>query len=85
MFKNQDQIKKIVNLTRINQKTEDGNAVVITGKVLGTGSISHKVSVSSLSISNSAAKKIIESGGEVLQFSEMIQKFPTGEGVKIIG
>ncbi|MBT3761194.1 MAG: 50S ribosomal protein L18e, partial [Candidatus Nitrosopelagicus sp.] len=48
-------------------------------------SISHKVSISSLSISNSAAKKIIESGGEVLQFSEMIQKFPTGKGVKIIG
>ena len=77
--------QKIVNLTKIDQTTEDGNAVVITGKILGTGNISHKISVSSLSISNSAAKKIIESGGEVLQFSEMIQKFPTGKGVKIIG
>ena len=77
--------QKIVNLTKIDHTTEDGNAVVITGKILGTGNISHKVSVSSLSISNSAAKKIIESGGEVLQFSEMIQKFPTGKGVKIIG
>ena len=35
--------QKIVNLTRIDQKTEDGNAVIITGKILGTGSISHKV------------------------------------------
>ena len=77
--------QKIVNLTKINQTTEDGNAIVITGKVLGTGNISHKVSVSSFSISNSAAKKIIESGGEVLKFSEMIKKFPTGKGVKIIG
>ena len=77
--------QKIVNLTRIDQKTEDGNAVIITGKILGTGSISHKVSVSSLSISNSAAKKIIESGGEVLEFSKMIEKYPTGKGVKIIG
>ena len=49
--------QKIVNLTRINQTTEDGNAVVITGKILGTGNISHKVSVSSFSISNAAAKK----------------------------
>ena len=63
----------------------DGNAVIITGKVLGTGNISHKVSVSSFSISNSAAKKIKDSGGEVLKFSEMIEKFPTGKGVKIIG
>ncbi|MDC0187346.1 50S ribosomal protein L18e [Candidatus Nitrosopelagicus sp.] len=77
--------QKIVNLTKINQTTEDGNAVVITGKILGTGNISHKVSVSSLSISNSAAKKIIESGGEVLEFSKMIEKYPTGKGVKIIG
>ena len=77
--------QKIINLTKIDQTTEDGNAIVITGKILGTGSISHKVLVSSFSISNSAAKKIIESGGEVLRFSEMIEKFPTGKGVKIIG
>ena len=50
--------QKIVNLTKIDQTTEDGNAVVITGKILGTGNILHKVSVSSLSISNSAAKKL---------------------------
>ena len=77
--------QKIVNLTKINETTEDGNAIIITGKVLGTGNISHKVLVSSFSISNSAAKKIKESGGEVLKFSEMIKKFPTGKGVKIIG
>ena len=77
--------QKIVNLTKINETTEDGNAIIITGKILGTGNISHKVLVSSFSISNSAAKKIKESGGEVLKFSEMIKKFPTGKGVKIIG
>tara|TARA_Y100000590_G_scaffold104157_1_gene118529 strand:+ start:700 stop:1047 length:348 start_codon:yes stop_codon:yes gene_type:complete len=77
--------QRIVNLKKISETTEDGNAVVITGKVLGTGNISHKVSLSSFSISNSAAKKIKESGGEVLDFSKMIEKFPTGKGVKIIG
>jgi large subunit ribosomal protein L18e len=77
--------QKTINLNKIDETTEDGNAIVITGKVLGTGNLSHKVSVSSFSISNSAAKKIKESGGEVLKFSEMIEKFPTGKGVKIIG
>ena len=76
--------QRIVNLTKIEETTEDGNAIIITGKLLGTGNISHKVSVSSFSISTTAAKKIKESGGEVLQFSEMIEKFPTGKGVKII-
>ena len=77
--------KKTINLKKIDRLTDDGNAVVISGKILGTGNLSHKVLVSSFSISNSAAKKIKESGGEVLQFSDMIDRFPTGKGVKIIG
>ena len=77
--------QKIVNLKKIDQLTDDGNAVIISGKILGTGKLSHKVLVSSFSISNSAAKKIKNSGGEILNFSEMIEKFPTGKGVKIIG
>ena len=77
--------KKTINLKKIDKLTDDGNAVVISGKILGTGNLSHKVLVSSFSISNSAAKKIKESGGEILQFSDMIDRFPTGKGVKIIG
>ena len=77
--------KKTINLKKIDRLTDDGNAVVISGKILRTGNLSHKVLVSSFSISNSAAKKIKESGGEVLQFSDMIDRFPTGKGVKIIG
>ena len=77
--------KKTINLKKIDRLTDDGNAVVISGKILGTGKLSHKVLVSSFSISNSAAKKIKESGGEILQFSDMIQRFPSGKGVKIIG
>ena len=53
--------------------------------MLGTGILSHKIILASFSISNSAAKKIKDSGGEIIKFSEMIEKFPTGKGVKIIG
>ena len=77
--------QKTINLKKIDENSSEGNAVIILGKVLGTGKISHKLSLSSFSISNSAASKIKESGGEVLKFSEMIEKYPTGTGVKIIG
>ena len=33
--------QKIVNLTRIDETTEDGSAIIITGKVLGTVSYTH--------------------------------------------
>jgi large subunit ribosomal protein L18e len=49
------------------------------------GNISHKITLCSFSISTSAAKKIIESGGQILKFTELIEKNPSGNGVKIIG
>jgi|TARA_B100001750_G_scaffold94863_1_gene74826 large subunit ribosomal protein L18e len=77
--------KKTINLKKIDALTDNGNAVIVSGKVLGTGKLSHKIIVSSFSISSSAAKKIKESGGEILKFSDMIERFPTGKDVKIIG
>lgn len=77
--------KRVVNLNKINDITKENDVIVVPGKVLGTGNVLHKVTLSSFSISNSAAKKIIESGGKIITFSEMIEKFPTGKGVSIIG
>ena len=77
--------KRTINLKKIDALTNNGNAVIVSGKVLGTGKLSHKIIVSSFSISSSAAKKIKESGGEILKFSDMIERFPTGKDVKIIG
>ena len=67
--------KKSVNLEKIDKLTNDGNAIVVSGKILGTGKLSHSVLVSSFSISSSAAKKIEESGGQMLQISDMRKKF----------
>ena len=77
--------KRTINLKKIDALTDNGNAVIVSGKVLGSGKLSHKIIVSSFSISSSAAKKIKESGGEILKFSDMIERFPTGKDVKIIG
>ena len=77
--------RHVVNLTKISKITKDGDAIVVPGKILGTGKISHKITISSFSISNSAAKKIIEAGGTVSTFGEMIEKYPSGKGVSIIG
>jgi len=76
--------KKGVNIKKINDFSKESNIVVVPGKGLGTGNISHKITLCSFSISNSAAKKIIESGGQILKFNELIEKNPTGNGVKII-
>jgi large subunit ribosomal protein L18e len=77
--------RRVINLTKINKLTKENDVVIVPGKILGTGNISHKITLSSFAISNSAAKKIIESGSKILSFSDMIEKFPTGKGVNILG
>jgi len=77
-------LKKIVNIKKINDFSKASNIIVVPGKVLGTGNISHKITLCSFSISNSAAKKIIESGGQILKFNQLIEKYPSGNGIKII-
>ncbi|MEW6043374.1 MAG: 50S ribosomal protein L18e [Thermoproteota archaeon] len=77
--------KRIVNIKKINDVTNENDVVVVPGKVLGTGNISHKITLCSFSISTSAANKVLSAGGKIINYSEMISKFPTGKGVRIIG
>ncbi len=77
--------RRTINLKRIDQLTKDNDVVVFPGKVLGTGSMSHKITLFSFSISNSAASKIIESGGKIVGFTDVIEKFPSGKGVSLLG
>ena len=77
--------RRIVNLTRINKITKENDVLFVPGKVLGTGNISHKITLSSFSMSTTAANKIIQTGGSIMTYSDMIKKFPTGKGVIIFG
>lgn len=77
--------RRDLNLNRIAQLTKEGDTVVFPGKVLGTGNISHKITLCSFSISNSAAEKIISSGGKIITYTELIEQNPTGKGVVLLG
>ncbi len=77
--------KRTLNLGQIDKFASDNDVIIVPGKVLGTGNLSHKISLCSFSISATGAKKIIESGGKILDISQIIKNHPTGKGVKIIG
>ncbi len=77
--------RREINIGRLAEITKADEVVVVPGKVLGTGSLGHKVTVCAFSISETAAKKIIESGGKVVTFDDLINKHPDGKGVRIIG
>ena len=77
--------RRDINLNRIGQLTKENDIVVFPGKVLGTGSVPHKITLCSFSISNSAANKILENGGKLISYSELIEQNPTGKGVTLLG
>jgi len=79
------QARRDINLNRINQLTKENDTVVFPGKVLGTGNVSHKITLCSFSISNSAATKVLEKGGKLISYTDLITQNPTGKGVVLLG
>ena len=76
--------RNVLNLGQLDKFVNDNDIVVVPGKVLGTGNISHKITLCSFSISSSGAKKIVQSGGKIIDVTQLIKNNPTGKGVKII-
>ncbi|MEM3979829.1 MAG: 50S ribosomal protein L18e, partial [Ignisphaera sp.] len=74
----------VVNLSKINRYTNEGDVVVVPGKVLGAGKIDHKVVVAATSFSQSAIQKIKAAGGRVVHILELLQENPRGSNVKVI-
>ncbi len=74
-----------INLSRINRYTKEGETVTVPGKVLGAGTLDHKVSVAAFSFSEGARRKIELAGGQCLTFSALINKNHKGTDLRIIG
>ena len=77
--------RRDINLKRIGQLTKEGDTVIFPGKVLGTGTVPHRISLCAFSISSSAAQKIAEKGGKLISHSDLIEQNPTGKGVVLLG
>ena len=77
--------RRELNVGTLGEISKSGEVLVIPGKVLGTGSLGHTLTVCAYSISEGAAKKILAAGGSVINFEELAKKHPDGKGVRIIG
>ncbi|MCS7123840.1 MAG: 50S ribosomal protein L18e [Candidatus Bathyarchaeota archaeon] len=74
-----------VNISRINRYTRKNETVVVPGKVLGAGELSHPVTVAAFAFSENAKQKIKMARGKYLTIAELVKKNPKGSNVKIIG
>jgi large subunit ribosomal protein L18e len=73
-----------VNLSTLNRNTKRSEVVVVPGKLLGSGSIDHAVTVAAFSASQKAKDKLVAAKSKYLSIPELLEKNPQGANVRII-
>ncbi len=73
-----------VNLSKINRYANDGETLIVPGKVLGSGAIDRPVEVAALNFSKQAATKIAEAKGNCITIEQLLMKNPKGSRVRIL-
>ncbi|MHC1599068.1 MAG: 50S ribosomal protein L18e [Candidatus Methanofastidiosia archaeon] len=73
-----------VNISKLNRYTQEGEIIVVPGKVLGSGELDHKLTVAAYNFSQSAREKIGKIG-ETWSLEELMEKNPKGSNIRIFG
>ena len=73
-----------VNMSKVNRNTKRSDVIVVPGKLLGSGSINHAVTVASFGASAKAREKLVAAKSKYLSIPELLEKNPKGANVKII-
>jgi len=77
--------RRIVNLSKLSFHTKENETILVPGKVLGSGALDHKLTISAYQFSDSAKEKIVKAGGKIIPLNELIQESPKGKRIRIIG
>ncbi len=72
-----------VNISQIERVTEEGDTVVVPGKVLGSGRLTKNITVAAFQASNSA-KQHINQNGDFKYIKDLVEENPDGTEVKIV-
>jgi large subunit ribosomal protein L18e len=73
-----------VNLSKINRYANEGEIILVPGKVLGGGIIEASVKVAALNFSQSAADKITGANGQCMSIEELVKEHPKGSHIRIL-
>ena len=68
-------------LNKINENTNDGETVIVPGKILGIGNLDHTVTVVALNFSESASEKLKDK----MTIRELFEKNPKIKDARILG
>ena len=73
-----------LNIGEINEKSEEGDTVVVPGKVLSQGEIDKKIKIIAMKFSEKAREKLLKSKTQVSGIAEEIKKNPEAKAIRIL-
>ena len=77
--------RRAVNLSRINRYTKENEVIVVPGKVLGSGNLNHKLTISAYQFSEQAKDKLEKNGSQIVNLLDLSKEKPNGKKIRIIG
>lgn len=77
--------RSLVNVGEISKNTDKGSTVLVAGKVLGAGDLTHAVNVGAYSFSEGARIKIKNSGGNCFGLEDFMNQNKSMKDVVILG
>ena len=76
--------RRTVNLYKIEQFAQDGETVIVPGKILRVGQLTKQLNIAAYTVSKEAEQKITKSG-KLLTIQQLLKENPKGKNVRIIG
>jgi len=73
-----------VDVGKLAKVTKPNDVVLVPGKLLGGGTLSHPVVVAAFSWSAGAKRKVEATGGKVITIQQLLRENPRGSRVKLV-
>ena len=72
-----------INLYELNKNSSEGDYVIVPGKVLGEGSIDHKISIAAINFTSKAKEELGAKGCKFIGIRELIKELDSSKNGKV--
>ncbi|MFC1768185.1 50S ribosomal protein L18e [Nanoarchaeota archaeon] len=77
--------RRSINLGKIAKVSKENDHIIVPGKVLGSGNLPHKLTISAFQFSGSALEKLQQIGASIVPLNDLLKEKPNGKKLRIIG
>ncbi|MEM3841252.1 MAG: 50S ribosomal protein L18e [Candidatus Micrarchaeaceae archaeon] len=72
-----------VNVYEINKNSSEGDYVIVPGKILGEGSMDHKVSIAAINFTEGAKEELASKGCRFVSIRELVKELDSSKNGRV--